>query len=142
LGKTAAKAAHEQVRAHERRRGERHERDKGREREDQDGDHGELRDEQKKEHGPEDDDAGDPFDPVAHAIERPAARALSVTRALRRTAIEAVLNAKFEMVSDGPFDATGAADRPDRAALESAFEPPQPATAPAVAASTTIDAVR
>jgi hypothetical protein len=99
LGKTAAKAAHEQVRAHERRRGERHERDKGREREDQDGDHGELGDEQKKEHGPDDDDAVHPLDCVAHAIERPAA-------------------------------------------LESAFEPPQPATAPAVAASTTIDAVR
>ena len=142
MGKTAAKAAHEQVRAHERRRGERHERDKGREREDQDGDHGELRDEQKNEHGPDDDDAGDPFDSVAHAIERPAARALSVTLAPRRTVIEAGLKAKFEMVSDEPFDAAGAADPPDRAALESAFEPPQPATAPAVAVSTTIDAVR
>jgi hypothetical protein len=105
LGKAASKAAHEQVRAHERRRGERHE---GREREDQDGDHGELRDDQKKEHGPDDADAGDPFDCVAHAIERPAARALSVTGPPRRTVIEAALRA----------------------------------TAPAVAASTTIDAVR
>jgi hypothetical protein len=52
------------------------------------------------------------------------------------------LKAKFEMVSDEPFDAGGAADPADRAALESASEPPQPATAPAVAASTTIDAVR
>ena len=83
MGKTAAKAAHEQVRAHERRRGERHERDKGREREDQNGDHGELWDEQ-KEHGPDAEDAGAPFDRVAHAIERPAARALSVTRAAVR----------------------------------------------------------
>jgi hypothetical protein len=142
LGKTPAKAAHEQVRAHERRRGERHERDKGREREDQDGDHGELRDDQNKEHGPDDDGTGHPFDCVAHAIERPAARALSVTRAPRRTVIEAALEAKFEMVSDESFDAAGAADPPDRPALESAFEPPQPATAPDVAASTTIDAVR
>jgi hypothetical protein len=46
------------------------------------------------------------------------------------------------MVSDEPFDAAGAADPPDRAAFESAFEPPQPATAPAVGASPTIDAVR
>jgi hypothetical protein len=136
LGKTAAKGAHEQVRAHERCRGERHERDKGREREDQDGDHGEAGDDQKKEHAPDDDDAGDPFDSVAHAIERPAARAP------RRTVIEAGLKAKFEMVSDEPFDAAGVADPPDRAALESAFEPPQPVTAPAVAASTTIGAVR
>jgi hypothetical protein len=137
LGKTAAKGAHEQERAHERCRGERHERDKGREREDQDGDHGEAGDDQKKEHGPDDDDAGDPFDSVAHAIERPAARASSVTRAPRRTVIEAGLKAKFEMVSEEPFDAAGVANPPDRAALESAFEPPQPATAPAVA-----DAVR
>ena len=43
--------------------------------------------------------------------------------------IEAALNAKFEMVSDGPFDAAGAADPPDRAALESPFEPSRPATA-------------
>jgi hypothetical protein len=125
LGKTAAKAAHEQVRAHERRRGERHERDEGREREDQDGDQSELRDDQKKEHGPDDDAAGHPFDCVAHVIEAP-------------------LKAKFEMVSDEPFDAAGAADPTDRAALESAFDPRQPATAPApaVAGCTTIDAVR
>ena len=77
---TAAKAAHEQVRTHERRRNECHERDKSREHEDQDGDHGEFRDEQQKEHGPDAEDAGAPFDRVAHAIERPAARALSVTR--------------------------------------------------------------
>jgi hypothetical protein len=89
----------------------------------------------------DDDAAGDPFDAVAHAIERPAAT-LSVTRAPRRTVIEAGLKANFEMVSDEPFDAAGAADPPDRAALESAFEPPQPATAPAVGASPTIDAVR
>jgi hypothetical protein len=141
MGKTAAQAAHEQVRAHERRHGERHDRDEGREREGQGGEHGELRDEEKEEHGPDDDEAGDPFDSVAHAIERPAARASSVTRAPRRTVIGAASNATFEMVSDEPFDATGAADRPDRA-LESALEPPQPATAPAVAASTSIDAVR
>ena len=105
MGKTAAKAAHEQVRAHERRRGERHERDKGREREDQDGDHGELRDDQKEEQGPDADDAGDPFDSVAHAIERPAAQAMSVTQAPRRAVSEAALNEKFEIVSNGPFDA-------------------------------------
>ena len=45
---TAAKAAHEQVRAHERGRSERHERDKGRQREDHDSYHGELRDEQSR----------------------------------------------------------------------------------------------
>jgi hypothetical protein len=142
LGTAAAKAAHEQERAHERRRGERHERDKGREREDENGDHGELWDDQKEEHGPEEDDAGDPFDCVAHAIERPAARPLSVTRAPWRTVVEAASKARFETVRDEPFDAPWAADSPDRAAFESAFEPPQPATASAGAASTTIDAVR
>jgi hypothetical protein len=104
LGKTAAKAAHEQVRARERGRGERDKRDEGRERDDQDGDHGELRDDQEEEHGPVEAGAGDPFDSVVHAIERPAARGLVVTRAPRRTVM-------------------------------------QPATAPAVAASTTIDTV-
>jgi hypothetical protein len=142
LGKTAPKTAHEQIRAHERRRGERHERDKGREREDQDDDHGELRDDQKKEHGPDDDGARHPFDCVAHAIERPAARPLSVTGAPQPTMVEAALQALFEMVSDEPFDAAGAADSPDRPAWESAFERPPPATAPDVAAGTTIDAVR
>jgi hypothetical protein len=122
VAKTAAKAAHQQVRARERRRGERHERDKDREPDDQDRDHRELRNDQKEEHDPEDDAASDPFECVAHAIERPAAPALSV--------------------SDRPFDAAGAADPPDRAASESAFEPPQPATAPAVAAATTTDVVR
>jgi hypothetical protein len=83
--KTAANAAHEQVRARERRRGERHEPDEGRERDDEDddrgdddGDRGELRDDQEEEHDPEDDNAPHPFDCVAHAIERPAARALSL----------------------------------------------------------------
>ena len=83
--KTAANAAHEQVRARERRRGERHEPDEGRERDeedgdrgDDDGDHGELRDDQEEEHDPADDGAPHPFDCVAHAIERPAARALSL----------------------------------------------------------------
>jgi hypothetical protein len=90
LGKTAAKTAHEQVRAHERRRGERHERDKGREREDQDGDHGELRNDQKEEHGPDDDDAGHPCDCVAHAIERPAARALSLGLTTSGTFLEVI----------------------------------------------------
>ena len=141
---TAANAAREQVRARERRRGERHEPGEGRERDDEDGDRGdddgnrgELRDDQEEEHDPVDDAGPHPFDSVAHAIERPAARALSVRQAPRRTVIEVGLKAKFEMVSDEPFDAAGAADPPDRAALELAFEPPQPATAPAVA-----DAVR
>ena len=142
MGKTAAKAAQEQIRAHERRHGQRRERDKRREREDQDDDHGELRDDQDKDHGPDDDDAGHPFDCVAHAIERPAARAWSVTRAPRRTMIEAALEATSEMARDEPLDAAGAADPPDRPALESAFEPPPPATAPDLAASTTIDVVR
>jgi hypothetical protein len=77
-GKTPAKAPHEQVRARERRRGERHEHDKGHERDDQDGDHGESRDDQDEDHRLQDDDAGHPFDCVAHAIERPAAPALSL----------------------------------------------------------------
>jgi hypothetical protein len=85
LGKPAAKAAHEQVRAREPGRGERHEPDEGRERDDEDGDRGdddgnrgELRDDQEEEHDPKDDAAPHPFDCVAHAIERPAARAVSL----------------------------------------------------------------
>jgi hypothetical protein len=65
-----------------------------------------------------------------------------VTRVSRRTVIEAGSNAKLETVSDAPFDDAGPADRPDRAAFESAREPPQPAAAPSVAAKTTIDALR
>jgi hypothetical protein len=85
LGETAANAAPEEVRARERRRGERHEPDEDGEHDDEDGesddedgDRGELRDDQEEEHDLEDDDAPHPFDSVAHAIERPAARPLSL----------------------------------------------------------------
>src|SRR3954447_25042826 len=75
--KAATNAAHEQVRARERRRGERHEPDEDDDRGDDDGDRRELRDDQQEEHDPVDaDDATPhPFDCVAHAIGRPAARA-------------------------------------------------------------------
>jgi hypothetical protein len=83
----AAKAAYKQVRAREHGRGERHERDKGQEPDDHDRDQREFRDDQEEEQGPVDGAAGDPFDSVAHAIARPAARELSVTSVHGRTVI-------------------------------------------------------
>jgi hypothetical protein len=64
-----------------------------------------------------------------------------VTPASGSAVIEAPSNATFETVRDEPSDASGVADPPDRAAVESAFEPPHPARVPAVASSTTIDAL-
>jgi hypothetical protein len=96
-GRTAANAAHEQVRARERRRGERHEPDEGRERDDEDGDRGdddgdrgELRDDQEEEHDPGHDGARHPFECVAHAIGRPAVRALSLGLTTSGTLREAI----------------------------------------------------
>jgi hypothetical protein len=108
LGKTAASAAHEQVRARERRRGERHEPDEGRERDDEDGDRGdddgdrgELRDDQEEEHDPEDDAATHPFDSLDHAIERPPARALSLGPTTSGTLREDIRRSRQANMSSG-----------------------------------------
>jgi hypothetical protein len=122
-GAAVAKAAHEQVRADQRRRGERQEGDDRRHRDDEHGKQGELGDDQEEGQGHDEGGAAEPFDSVVHAIARPASLASSVTSAHRRMQ---------------GFDAGRAADPPEGPASASAVEP----TPPATAVSTTIDALR